>query len=234
MEVRDTALTPGASGYWEIRGRNAVPLSEFVLPIDISNVTSVIFFDSISFVGTRAGYFESQQVVFDNRFFGQLAVQAKADVGGGSPVLPPGDGPIARVHFRVRSTATPGQTASLSVTSLGSWDLSATTLTTDFVPVFNGGTITIEEAQCLCGSHGDLDGNGFHDALDLGVLIDHLYAGAAAPPQDPVCPHSDRGDYNCDGFDDALDLAHLIDLLYAGGAPPCDPCACSSYPDSCP
>jgi len=234
MEVKDTSVAVNVSGYWEIRGHNAVPLTEFTLPVSITNVTSVIFFDSLSSVGTRTEYFESKQVVFDSRFTGKLAVHFVADVGGGAPPLPPGDGPIARVYFRTRINASPGDTAAMTVGPLGSYSFTAATATTNFVPVFNGATLTIADFPCDCASHGDLDDDGFYTALDLGKLIDHLFAGSSAPPTDATCPHNDRGDYNCDGFDDALDLGYLIDLLFAGGPSPCDPCACSSYPDSCP
>jgi len=64
---------------------------------------------------------------------------------------------------------------------------------------------------------GDLDGDGFLTALDLGALIDVLFAGASVP-----VPPPERADLNCDGFPDALDLALLIDVLFAGEpAPSC-------------
>jgi hypothetical protein len=64
---------------------------------------------------------------------------------------------------------------------------------------------------------GDLDDDGFITALDLGALIDVLYAGASVP-----VPPDARADLNCDGFPDALDLAIIIDHLFAGEpAPTC-------------
>ena len=64
--------------------------------------------------------------------------------------------------------------------------------------------------------NGDLDGDGFHTALDLGVMIDLLFAGGPYP-----CP-AYVADMNCDTFPDVLDLNWLIDLLFAGGIPsPC-------------
>lgn len=57
---------------------------------------------------------------------------------------------------------------------------------------------------------GDLDEDGFVTALDLGKLIDYLFAGAPAPPR----PAS--ADLNADCFSDALDLGKLIDYLFAG------------------
>jgi hypothetical protein len=220
-------------GYWEIDGTNAVPIKELVLPLTLTNVTSVLYFDSVSFVGTRLDYFESKQVVFDNRFSGQLAYRLIADDGGGSPALPPGAGPLARVHFRSRSTAAAGDTSYLAVGTLGSYTLKATTLTTDFVPVFNGATLRIMPS-CDCSAQGDVVDDGEPNTLDLGALIDYVFATAVQPPIDAACPHNDRGDMNCDGYDDTLDISILIDWLYAGGDPPCDPCSCVSYPDDCP
>lgn len=73
------------------------------------------------------------------------------------------------------------------------------------------GAVTIVYTQ-----NGDLDGDGFHTALDLGRLIDYLFAGASAP-----CP-AYVADMNCDDFPDVLDLGWLIDFLFAGGIPsPC-------------
>lgn len=234
LTAPDIAAMPGAAGYWEIEGTNAVPISEFILPFNLTNVTSVVFLDSISFIGTRAEYFEDKRVVFDNRFIGQLAVRLRADVGGGSAPLAPGSGPIARVHYRVRTNAGIGDTSHLSLDPLSGWALKSVTIPTDFVPVVNEGTLTVG-ALCDCSSHGDVaEDNGYIDPIDLAVLIDHLFAGGAQPPIDPTCPHFDRGDFNCDGADDALDLSVLIDHLFAGGDPPCDPCACTPYPTNCP
>lgn len=89
------------------------------------------------------------------------------------------------------------------------------------------------EVSCCCQYHGELNNVDFIDAIDMGVLIDYLFAGGAVPPIDAGCPHIHRGDYNCDGWPDARDLGTLIDYLYAGGTF-CDPCDCNDYPLDCP
>jgi hypothetical protein len=58
---------------------------------------------------------------------------------------------------------------------------------------------------------GDLDEDGFVTALDLGMMIDYLFAGGTAPER----PAS--ADFTGDCFPDALDLGALIDFLFAGG-----------------
>jgi hypothetical protein len=61
---------------------------------------------------------------------------------------------------------------------------------------------------------GDMDGNQFIDALDLGKMIDLLFASGSDPC--PAC----IADLNCDGFADPLDLAYLIDMLFMHTGPP--------------
>jgi len=213
---------PNTAGYWEINCTNALPVTEFILPVTLTNVTSVLFLDSVSFVGTRLDYFESKQVVFDNRFVGQLAYRVQANVGGGAPPLPPGSGPIARVHYRTRVNADPGDTSYIAMTPLSAYTLKATTLTTNYEPVFNGATLNVVSG-CECPNQADIEPDNFVTALDLSACIDILFAGAS-DVQDPLCP-SPRFDADCDNFTTALDLTVVIDHLFAGGAGPCDPCA---------
>jgi hypothetical protein len=77
---------------------------------------------------------------------------------------------------------------------------------------FTEGSVTISWTN-----RGDMDGNGFYDPLDLGVMIDLLFDNGDGP-----CP-AYVADLNCDGFPDPLDLGWLIDLLFAQGPPsPCN------------
>jgi hypothetical protein len=75
---------------------------------------------------------------------------------------------------------------------------------------------------CDCPSQCDYDDDGYLTALDLGFLIDVLFAGWPEI-QDPHCPTS-RGDFNYDGYPDALDLGWMIDHLFNGGEGPRRPC----------
>ncbi|GAB4315375.1 MAG: hypothetical protein Kow0074_02930 [Candidatus Zixiibacteriota bacterium] len=234
LDAPDILVDPDVAGYWELWAVNAVPLTEIVLPINLSNVPSVIFFDSVSIVGTRCDYFESKQIVFDNKFAGQQAVRITADAGGGSPPLPPGSGPIARIHFRTRSFATPGQTSVLTLTPLGSWGFTATTLTGSYSPHYDGGVLEIAPPPCSCPNQGLLNDDAVIDALDMNTLIDHIFFFGDSLPIDPDCVHVNRGDVNCDGMVDSVDLNEMIDYIYFNGPMFCDPCACASYPEDCP
>jgi len=76
---------------------------------------------------------------------------------------------------------------------------------------FTTGAVTIAITQ-----RGDMDADGYFTALDLGVLIDLLFAGGPNP-----CPEY-IADMDCSGYPDVLDLGWLIDFLFAGGPPsPC-------------
>jgi glucose/arabinose dehydrogenase len=77
--------------------------------------------------------------------------------------------------------------------------------------------------ECSCPSQSDFDEDTFITALDLGAIIDILFAGDP-DVQDSGCPVP-RGDFDCDDFTTALDLSGMIDYLFASGPGPCDPCS---------
>ena len=88
--------------------------------------------------------------------------------------------------------------------------------TVDFIPC-------ALSPSCTCPNQADFDTDGFHTALDLGHMIDILFAGHI-DTQDPQCL-GPRADLDCDGFSTALDLGRLIDYLFAGAPGPCNPCS---------
>lgn len=75
---------------------------------------------------------------------------------------------------------------------------------------------------CVCEHQCDYDLDGFITALDMGYMIDVLFAGLP-DPQDPKCPTT-YSDFDYDGFPTTLDLGGLMDHLFYGGTAPCDPC----------
>jgi hypothetical protein len=70
-----------------------------------------------------------------------------------------------------------------------------------------------------CGAPGDVNQDGFADAIDLNALIAAIFFGGSLPDLPSDCPGV-PGDGNCDGFADALDLNLLIDYIFFGGSPP--------------
>jgi hypothetical protein len=65
---------------------------------------------------------------------------------------------------------------------------------------------------------GDLNGDGFADAVDLAILIDVVFFGGSVP-----VPPDARADIDCNGVIDAVDLAILIDHVFFGEPAPACP-----------
>jgi hypothetical protein len=86
-------------------------------------------------------------------------------------------------------------------------------ITIDTQAVFPGATLNFELQPAY--NVGDLNADGFPDALDLAQMIDILFAGSTNWPE----PYW-SGDMDFDRFFTALDLSALIDVLFAGAEPP--------------
>lgn len=196
--------------------------------------TSQIEIDSVTLAGSRwAGQVDGDSGVF---------VATQGLVGGvpsavhyglsflpfGS-LLPVGTGPICTIHWNRSGGSVPSMviTVDSSTTTSGGSVENSTLFGTsalpddNYVPAFSGASITV--VSCSCPYQADFDADDFLTALDLGKMIDILFAGQTEP-QDPNCPLG-RADFDCDGFPTAIDLGKLIDHLFAGQAGPCDPCA---------
>lgn len=65
---------------------------------------------------------------------------------------------------------------------------------------------------------GDLNDDGFLDAIDLNLLIDFLFFNGQVP-----VPPAARADINCDGTFDAVDMNDLIDAIFFGAPAPVCP-----------
>jgi len=196
--------------------------------------SSQIAIDSVSLVGSRW----IDQVDGDSGVF----VTTQGLIGGSpSPVhydisflpfgtlLPVGSGPACTIYWSRTGGIVSGMTISVdssTTTSGGSVENSTmfgiSALPDDnYIPGFGAASITVN--PCSCPFQADYDSDGFLTALDLGNMIDVLFAGLP-DITDPNCPVS-RMDFDSDGFATALDLGKLIDHLFAGGIGPTDPCA---------
>ena len=74
------------------------------------------------------------------------------------------------------------------------------------------------------------------DIFDVVKIVDVAFRNAP-PIIDSDCPHGDVGrtDLNCDGATNIIDVTMMIDVAFRGQTQAfCNPCACNSYPSSCP
>jgi len=227
LKVADTTAISSSSVVWEIWHENNVPLTEIKLPVQLSNVPAIATFDSISTVGCRTSYFEQKQLVYDNRGNGQAALKLKANNGGAAAPLAPGNGPVARVHFRVKNTAAPGQQIVLTMPTMGASQhaLEAFTLTTAYTPALIGGTTTVA-GPCNCSCHGDPICDGQPDVLDVVETINNAFRGIA-PAVDGTCPHVGRTDVDCSNAIDIVDVVLTVSVVFRGAdiqTTYCNPC----------
>jgi hypothetical protein len=87
-----------------------------------------------------------------------------------------------------------------------------------------------------CINHGDPQGDGVFNIFDVVKIIDIAFRSGPAII-DADCPHDPAGrtDLNCDGATTITDVSMMIDVAFRAVTPSfCDPCACQSYPESCP
>ena len=143
-----------------------------------------------------------------------------------SELFLPGTGVAMEMPWRVKPSATP-QTTTLVFENDPIYPQSFNTITDIHGQIFKRpalitGIFTVSGQVCDCPFQGDGDLDGFVTALDLGAIVDILFA-SHTDVQEPLCP-SPRFDLDCDGFTTSLDLAYMTDHLFGGGVPPCDPC----------
>lgn len=213
----------GASAPLPVTLSNSHPVGEIYLPFRTTG-PATIYLDSLT-RGPRTADFEQIQLVFDNRFNGEVGYVLRSDVGGGtSNFLPAGTGVVANLWVRPHFLSQVGQVETVDSALLGSsTHLRLTSAFDDGTPnVFTAGSVTVVGPPCDCPYQCDFDENTALDATDLNAMIDALYFNGANP-QDPDCPKT-RADFNCDDTPDAIDMSEFIDHLFFNGTGPCDPC----------
>lgn len=215
----ESILLPSAFGSKEaipVRLRNTHPMDDIYIPFRFTG-TPNIFIDSLTLGSRIPGW--SINLVFDNRFSGQIAWRLSSDA---NPPLDAGEGIVAYVWVRGGNGNDPGEVETVDSARYSSHYLHLKSAWVDFTPDFVPGTITIYN-PCSCPFQADFDEDNFPTAVDLSRMIDILFAGDP-DLKDASCPVP-RADFDCDGFSTSIDLSLMIDYLYAGGTGPCDPCA---------
>lgn len=215
----ESILLPGTFGSKAavpIRLRNTHAMDDIYIPFRFTG-TANIFIDSLTLGPRIPGW--NINLVFDNRFSGQIAWRLSH---GANAALAAGEGVVANVWVRSGNGNDPGEMKTVDSARYSGYYLHLKSHWADFTPDFVSGAITIYN-PCSCPFQADFDEDTFLTAIDLGALIDVLFAGRP-DDKDATCP-SPRGDLDCDGFSTALDLSRMIDHLFAGGTGPCNPCA---------
>jgi hypothetical protein len=177
--------------------------------------------DSATFWGTRIENWE-QKIANINA--DTVALFLTANIGGGTPPLPPGEGSIAYIYFSI-----PCDPANVYDTCFIAWDtttvqpedqglLFVDNHANEFVPYFEPGTTSV-----VLYRPGDVNCNCKINSADIVALVNYLFGDGPEP-----CP-LDAGDVNGDCDINAADIIYLINYLFIFGPPPV--CGCVSHPE---
>jgi len=146
LKVSDTITSPSTSVVLAVAINNHVTIDEMTLPIVVGNLTWAIV-DSVNTSGCRTAYFERKQLLFSLLNQGKYAVRLTANVGGGSPALPPGQGPILKVYLTVKSGTPNGTVIPVSVIENNGTSPGMRTNTFSFSPDTVSGKVTVYTAS---------------------------------------------------------------------------------------
>jgi hypothetical protein len=204
---------PAATVMVEFSAVNNQPVTEILLPFRATNVPATASIDSMVTTGCRTGYFEYLHIDYDNRFNGQMAIRLRANNGGGSPPLAPGNGPILRLWLTTVTHANPAYPVLIDTATLasGAYALQLQSPVLGYVPTFHAGTVSINAAR------GDLNYDGILDLQDVVAEVGVVFRGNP-PPELPSLV-----DTNCDGQYAIQDVIRLIDHVFRGGTAPSCP-----------
>jgi subtilisin family serine protease len=195
----------------ELHMTNAIDLHALVLPLTYQGPGDMTL-DSFSFAGTRLEYFEQLDRPFSSSNNKFSVFDLEADVGGGSPPLAPGTGPILKMYFTIEST-TPVDSITLSPVdtfTVLNFDYHAVGKNNiEYVPGWVTGGVNL-----LPYCRGDFDINGATTSSDIIQLVNYVFKSG------PISPDPWVMDVNVDGTVTSADIIVLVDYVFKGGSPP--------------
>ena len=202
----------------EIFARNAPPLYNMIVPIEWSGDLELQF-DSASRTGCRTSIFNVMSFNNYDPGSGRISVRLQNSTLGTGPELGTGAGPVLRYWFTVSPSATPGQTASVSLAGFGTYQpvfkslMQSYPSTLTYRPEVVAGAIT---ARSCCYARGDANSDQLHkrNVVDLVFLVGYIFQGSTDPP----CYES--ADVNGDILVNIVDITDLVQFLFNNGPQP--------------
>ncbi|MEW6412379.1 MAG: S8 family serine peptidase [Candidatus Zixiibacteriota bacterium] len=212
MKAGTDGAAPGEQVEIVITANNTVPVHYFKIPVEFPGDLAVTF-DSFSTVGCRTEYFEQQDYLHYDVWFGKrFTLRLIASNVGTSPDLAPGTGDILKLYWTIPAAAVEGQTATVR---LGGYEAYLPEYQSDIldytVPTESG---EISVVLTCCQLRGDIDHNGVLDPLDVTYFVNWMWKGGPDVP----CP--EECDNNGDGEIDPLDLTYLVNYIWKAGPAP--------------
>lgn len=213
--VIDTvAGDPGSQSRVDIYAVNSLSLRQLIVPFTWAGDFNMTL-DSVSTVGLRTEYFEEK--IFNSTDYAndRVSVRLTADIGGGSPNLPPGSGPILSLWFTVPWGANGGPNP-VNITAFNNKQMKFINNCLTYDPAITNGAVSFD-LNC-CDLPGDIDNSGTIDIADVTFNVDYMFNGGAAPD----CFGEADLDASCSI--DIVDLNYRVSYMFLGGPAPL-PCA---------
>lgn len=204
---------PGKLVTVEIHLTNGLPLHSLELPLIYSGPADLVLLDSdpsTVFAGSRVEYFEELDAPLVGSSSKIIAFRMTADMGGGSPPLPPGSGLLMTLQFEMDDPITGDTLSTIRDSAVVNFYYHATTTNDiEYIPEWSVGGV-----EMLSYCRGDFDVNGAVNSSDIIQMVAHVFKGGP-PSVDPWTM-----DVDLSGDVTSADIIFLVNFVFKGGPAP--------------
>lgn len=213
----DVEGSPGEVVEVIVKATNNTPINVFTVPMEYAG-DAVLSYDSASVVGCRTESFETVTLIsLDDGFNKRLTYWLQSSVGGTTPDLAPGSGPILKVYFTLESGAQVQDTTIILFDGYTSFQPEFDSPIATYTPKVATAVVSVSGGCCVV-MRGNVDGDLLDviDITDLTYLVGFMFGGGPAPP----CLDEANIDGDIGEVIDISDLTHLVSFMFGGGPPP--------------
>ncbi|MEE8576627.1 MAG: dockerin type I repeat-containing protein, partial [candidate division Zixibacteria bacterium] len=210
IETIGDSARPGDIVRVDVSVRNYVSLTSLTIPFTWAGDLNLKL-NSVSTVGLRTEFMESHTFTHYSGSARQATYFFNPAADPLFPVLPPGDGPVLSLYFKIPLSA-PFGTDSVVIGNYGDYLLEFGTEVGTYVPELGETGIVASGNFCLAG---DVNNDGFSaDISDLTYLISYLFGNGPAP--------EDMNTANVNGIGgiDISDVTHIVNFMFLDGPDP--------------
>ncbi len=209
----DTTTSKFTSLVMTVYETNTISIRQFILPVMYTGTLDLTL-DSFSTVGCRTDYFEVQDKIHSYAAGKQATIRLISSNSETSPDLPPGSGPVMKLHFHTGAAAI-GDTAFVDLDGYSTYLPSFSGPLLTYTPVISSATVIIP--ACCSGLRGNVDGANDINVADLTYLVSYIFQLGPAP----LC--YEEADVDGSGAVNVSDVTYLVAFLFQGGPDPA-PC----------
>ena len=198
----------GEQAVMSVELNNSMNFNRIIIPFEFDATIDMVL-DSVGF-GSRTEYFEDKKFLTNDPSNNSYTIALQADNGGGAPLLPPGNGEIAKLFFSIAALELGDKTSSVDSTQNYVYNLKLESEFAEFTPEFHNGTISSKYVL-----RGDANLSGQIGIGDLTYLVNFFFLLGPKPIA------FQAGDVTADLVISMPDITYLVDYLFQNGpAPP--------------